>query len=35
VCGAGRYIGRPCFPPAMEALSLLNAAARPVGVARA
>ena len=35
VRGAGRYIDRPCFPPAVEALGLLRAAARPVGVKRA
>jgi dihydropyrimidinase len=34
VRGAGRYIDRPCFPPAFEALGLLNAAAKPVGVVR-
>jgi dihydropyrimidinase len=35
VRGAGRYVERPCFPPALEALGLLNDAAKPVGVARA
>ena len=35
VRGAGRYIDRPCFPPTLEALALINAAAKPVGVARA
>ena len=34
VKGAGRYINRPCFPPTLEALSLVNAANKPVGVAR-
>jgi dihydropyrimidinase len=32
--GAGRYIDRPCFPPAFEALKRLNEAAKPVGVTR-
>ncbi len=35
VRGAGRYIERPCFPPSFEALALLNASAKPVGVTRA
>jgi dihydropyrimidinase len=34
VKGAGRYINRPCFPASVEALSLVNAMNKPVGVAR-
>ena len=34
VKGAGRYIDRPCFPPSLEALRLLNATHAPKPVMR-
>ena len=34
VRGAGRYVERPCFAPAMQAQALCNSLSKPVGVAR-
>lgn len=34
VKGAGRYIERPCYPAAYDAISLINAQTAPKGVAR-